>query len=144
MSVLVIIFVGIYPYHIKLYFSLQIRYTLSLLLILCCAFSSINAQAIDSTQANKQLQIAQEQLDTLNYETAIEFGERALVIAHQLALPVKIIQALVILGDAHREQGEYDTALSYYQKAKQEAIGIDGQQAIAQADNDMGLCYWKK
>jgi len=118
---------------------------LSLLLILCCAFSSINAQDIDSIHANKQLQIAQEQLDTLNYETAIELGKRALATTRQLDLPVKIIKALVILGDAHREQGEYDKALTYYQEAKQQAIVIDGQQtAVAQADNDMGLCYWKK
>ena len=123
---------------------MQIRYTLSLL-ILCCAFSFNNAQNIDSIQANKELQIAQEQLDTLNYEIAIELGKQALATVRQLALPVKIIQALVILGDAHREQGEYDEALTYYQEAKQQAIGIDGQQtAVAQADNDMGLCYWRK
>lgn len=124
---------------------MQVRYTLSLLLIIFCALTSINAQNLDILQANKQLKVAQEQLDTLNYETAIELGKQALATAQQLILPVKIIQALVILGDAHREQGEYDTALTYYQNAKQQALEIDGQEtAVAQADNDMGLCYWKK
>ncbi len=107
---------------------------------------SINAQNLDSLQANSQLQAAQKQLDTLNYEAAIKLGEQALATSKQLALPVKTIQALVILGDAHREQGDYDTALTYYQEAKQQAIATDGQQSssVAQADNDIGLCYWKK
>lgn len=107
---------------------------------------SINAQNLDSLQANNQLQAAQKQLDSLNYETAIQLGKQALTTSKELALPNKIIQALVILGDAHREQGDYDNALTYYQEAKQEAITTDGTQSpiVAQADNDIGLCYWKK
>ena len=107
---------------------------------------STNAQNLDSLQANSQLQAAQQQLDTLNYETAIQLGKQALTTSKQLNLPVKIIQALVILGDAHREQGDYDTALTYYREAKQQAITTDGAETpvVAQADNDIGLCYWKK
>ena len=112
-----------------------------------CTSTIAFAQVKDSVQANTYLRDAQQLLDTLDYAAAIQLSKEALVFyQNSKENTPKIVVAYALLGDASREQGQYDEALKNYQTAKTNFLQNYGPQhaAIAQANNDIGLCHWKK
>ena len=92
---------------------------------------------------SKWLTTAQAALDSLHYEQAILLIEEATTTTIAIE---EFIQAYSIKGDALRELGEYDQAIASYTTSKNKAFQNFGNihKGVAQANNDLGLCYWRK
>ncbi len=103
----------------------------------------VSSFPFDLLAQSKLITTAQTALDSLQYEQAILIIEEA----NTATLSAdEFIQAYSIQGDAFRELGEYDRAIESYLISKNKAFQTYGKIHIevAQANNDLGLCYWRK
>lgn len=115
-------------------------------LIFLLSYASLFSYAQNEVATGAELVLtAQEALDSLQYERAISLAEKVIT-TYQNIPDDNLMKALNIKGDAFRELGKYDDAIEQYTLSKGTAISLQGKKssAVAQANNDLGLCYWRK
>ena len=119
---------------------------LSHLVVLIIFFTiTVTAQSRNELPTDSLINLAQQYLDSLQYQKAIELAETILTNATEQPTQNRSL-AYSIQGDAYREQGQYDQAIERYSLSKENGLRFPQQPSlmVAQANNDLGLCYWRK
>lgn len=108
---------------------------------------SLSAQITDTLQATKLLKSANQEIEQLNHQKAIEFTDQAIKIYETIgANDYRLGFAYNVKGDAYYEMGQTDKAMAYFINAENvlKAYYQKEHLEIAQSLNFLGLCHWRK
>lgn len=137
------------------------RYFVTALLLLTCTTIQYTAvaqdiqQQVDSLRAVLQtskpdtnkvllLHAISYKYFSINPDTGIQYGQKALKLAQQLKYREGIAKANMAIGRCHAIQDEYPKALYYFQAALVEAEKLKNQHLIAPALVSIGAVYTRK
>lgn len=108
-------------------------------------YTTIMAAQATELPTDSLLSLAQQHLDSLAYQEAIQLTEQVIKTTANASI-TQLILAHTIQGDVYREQGQYEEAITQYSRSKENSLRLPEQPSLmlAQANNDLGLCHWHK
>lgn len=80
----------------------------------------------------------------INQDKAIEYGNKAIVLAQKINYPVSVAQAYNDLGIIYYDKENYDTAIYLYQMAMPIRRKLNDELGIAKLYNKIGIVYQKE
>ncbi len=126
-------------------FSLRFSTWRLFLVLLFCPFTGLQAQFLDTTLARQYLDSAKVMLDSLQYDQALSYRQKALnIFRHTLGeQDTSTANTYALIGSVWERKRSYQKALENYQKALNIRTAVLGEMhsRVAQSFHSLGMIY---